>query len=513
MHPSRAAAIVLLALSASSYGATATINNPPGSTTYWTDTAGNRIANNCGGMLQDGATFYWYGFDPQTNTVNCYTSTTLGSNSWTKVTTGGFPMFGSSWHGRPDVIKHPTNGTYVMVVEGKPGAGNPGRNTVDYYTATSPTGPFTFAQKDYQVMLNNTGGLVSMGDKGLYQDDDAAKTAYLLCTSDDNGVTNSATKIIKLNANYVGQNTMIQSSGSPSPKREALAMIKRNGTYYLTSSYTSGWSSSPTTYKTASSIAGGFSATWLALPTSPAGSSNSFDTQHDFLVKIVGTTTTSYFYMGDRWGKQLAPSDPTKYNNNAFYPLTFDGSGVPTLHGDASWTINVVTGVINGTPQTLPFAPTKDAMVKEFSPTTNFGTSTQMQANGNNGFRKQMFLTFNVTGIPVGATVTGATLLITSQTGGSGRPVTAKVVSNTGWIESGAGSITWSNKPGFGATLDTESVHAIGQDTQWNVSAHVTGNGLVTIGLDSTFIGDTNFDSRESSVPANRPSLVVTYQP
>lgn len=493
--------------------ATATIDNPPGTTTAWTDTTGNRIANNCGCLLQDGATFYWYGFDPLTNTVNCYTSTTLASSSWTKVTTGGFPMFGSSWHGRPDVIKHPTNGTYVMVVEGKPGTGNPGRNTVDYYTATNPAGPFTFAQKDYQVMLNNSGGLVNMGDKGLFQDDDTARTAYLLCTSDDNGVTNSTTKIIKLNANYIGQNTMVQSSASPSPKREALAMMKRNGTYYLTSSYTSGWNSSPTTYKTASSIAGGFSSTWLAMPTNPAGSTNSFDTQHDFIVKIAGSSTTSYFYMGDRWGRQLAPSDTSKVNNNAWFPITFDASGVPTLKGDASWTINVATGVINGQPQTLTFAPTKDAMVKEFSPNTNFGTSTQLQVNGNSGFRKQTFVQFNVTGIPAGATVTGATLLLTSQTTGTSRPVTAKAVANTTWIESGTGSITWANKPLLGAALATDSSHTDNVDSQWDVSTHVTGNGQVTIGIDSTFIGDTNFDSRETGVAADRPSLVVTYQP
>src|SRR4051812_4985111 len=109
------AALVAFVLPAATFvqGAVATINNPPGDTTAWNDTAGNRIKNNCGGMLQDGGTFYWYGWDPTTNTVNVYTSTTLGSSSWTKVSNGNFPMFGSGFHGRPDVIKH-LSGTYVM---------------------------------------------------------------------------------------------------------------------------------------------------------------------------------------------------------------------------------------------------------------------------------------------------------------------------------------------------------------------------------------------------------------
>lgn len=500
---SRALLWLALACATDGIAATATITNPPGNTTAWNDTAGNRIKNNCGGMLQDGGTFYWYGWDPTTNTVNCYTSTTLGSASWTKVSNGNFPMFGSGFHGRPDVIKHPTNGTYVMVVEFSSG---PGRNGIDYLTSTSPTGPFVSQQQDDFIL-----GGVTMGDKGLYQDDDTAKTAYLLCTTDDGGVNNSTTKIVKLNANYIGQNAIVHSAASPSPKREALAMIKRNGTYYLTSSYTSGWNSSPTSYKTATSINGTYSASWITMPTSPS-STTSFDTQHDYIVKITGSSTTSYFYMGDRWGHQLFPSDPTKFNNNAWYPITFDGSGVPTLQGDASWTINVATGVINGTPQTQTFAATKDAMVKFAAQTTNFGTSNQLQVSGQTNFQKQVFLQFNVQ-VPAGATITGSSLLVNSQTTGTLRPVLAKSCTDTSWIESGAGGITWSNKPALGSTLATVSTHNSGADSVWNLGTHITVNGNVTIGLDSTFSGDTNFNSREATDPAARPELVVTYQP
>ena len=161
---------------------------------------------------------------------------------------------------------------------------------------------------------------------------------------------------------------------------------------------------------------------------------------------------------------------------------------------------------------TLTFTPTKDAMVKYAAAGTNFGTATNMQVSGQSGFAKQMFLQFNVTGIPAGATVTSATLKITSSTTGTGRSVTAHAVSNTSWIESGTGSITWNNKPALGASLSTVSSHTNGVATQWSVTSAVTGNANRTFGLASSYAGDTNFYSRESG-GATVPQLVVVYQP
>lgn len=161
---------------------------------------------------------------------------------------------------------------------------------------------------------------------------------------------------------------------------------------------------------------------------------------------------------------------------------------------------------------TLTFTPVKDAMVKAAAATTNFGTATNMQVSGQSGFAKQMFLQFNVTGIPAGATVTSATLKINATTTGTNRPVAAHTVSNTSWIESGTGSITWNNKPALGATLSTVSSHTSGADTSWNVTSAVTGNGNKSFGLDSTYSGDTNFNARESGA-ATSPELVVIYQP
>jgi alpha-L-arabinofuranosidase len=159
---------------------------------------------------------------------------------------------------------------------------------------------------------------------------------------------------------------------------------------------------------------------------------------------------------------------------------------------------------------TMPaFAAAKDAMVKFAAPTTNFGTATNMQVSGQTNFQKQMFLQFNVTGIPAGATVVSATLRIDAQTTGTGRSITAHSVTSTSWTETG---ITWNTKPALGTARGTVSSHTANAYSEWDVTAGVTGNANYAFGLDSTFSGDTNFFSKESG-SGTAPQLVIVYQP
>ncbi|RKH53197.1 DNRLRE domain-containing protein [Corallococcus llansteffanensis] len=153
----------------------------------------------------------------------------------------------------------------------------------------------------------------------------------------------------------------------------------------------------------------------------------------------------------------------------------------------------------------LSFTPVKDAMVKQFAPTTNFGAQSLIQVSAQNNYSKEVVLQFNVTGLPAGATNLTAQLRVPAGTTATGRPITAHAVADTGWSET---AITWNTRLPMGAALSTVSSHTAGQDSVWDVSALITGNGNVTVGLDTTFSGDTNFTSREGS-PG--PTLVVSY--
>jgi hypothetical protein len=157
---------------------------------------------------------------------------------------------------------------------------------------------------------------------------------------------------------------------------------------------------------------------------------------------------------------------------------------------------------------TVDFSPTKDAMVKVAAPTTNFGTATNLQCSGQSGFAKQMFLQFNVTGLPTGATIVSATLKINATTTATGRTITSHSVSNTTWGET---TITWNNKPALGTARGAATSYTAGQYTSWDVTGGVTGNGNVTFGLDSTFSGDTSFNAREAG-SGTAPILEIVYQ-
>jgi len=153
----------------------------------------------------------------------------------------------------------------------------------------------------------------------------------------------------------------------------------------------------------------------------------------------------------------------------------------------------------------LSFTPVKDAMVKEAVPAGNFGTVTNFQVSNQPSYRKGAYLQFNVTGIPSGASNITASLRVNASTTATSRPITAHAVANTSWGET---TLTWDTRPPLGTALSTASSHTSGQDSVWDVSDHVTGNGSFTIGLDTTYSGDTNFASREGGAS---PTLVVSY--
>ena len=295
----------------------------------WHDSAGNEIIAQGGSMLKVGGTYYWYGFDTSSaDDVRCYSSTDLAH--WTFV---GISWNGTTWHGRPDVLFNSSTGKYVMITETPNGRG---RNGVAYLTSSTPTGVFTLQRTDTSVDGQN------MGDHSVFQDTDG--TAYLLAVTDDIGVPrdqqNLYMRIVKLNPDYLSQNSVIMRwTNSPSDKREAPSILKRGSTYYFFTSRTNGWGSSETKYWRSTSLSGGWSA--LTLAGTVPSSSDSFNTQHDFIITVNGTAGTSYIYAGDRYSQFTGVG----VGKNAWYPLTFDGNGNPTINGYGQWSIDVATGL------------------------------------------------------------------------------------------------------------------------------------------------------------------------
>ena len=141
-------------------------------------------------------------------------------------------------------------------------------------------------------------------DCTLFQDDDGR--AYFISASRDNADLH----IYRLSADYLSIDVMI-GSYFPQQYREAPALFKRNGVYFLISSECTGWEPNQGRYSWARSIGG----PWAEQR--PFGSPTTFDTQPAFVLEVPGTEGKRYLYVGDRW-------DPTEYFHSRYIVLPLE---------------------------------------------------------------------------------------------------------------------------------------------------------------------------------------------
>jgi acid phosphatase type 7 len=151
---------------------------------------------------------------------------------------------------------------------------------------------------------------------------------------------------------------------------------------------------------------------------------------------------------------------------------------------------------------TLIVTPIADSYVDSGSPSTNYGSQTQLRGDGSPVVRS--YLRFNVQGLS--AAVTRATLRIFANSASSGG-YEIRGVSNNTWVES---TITYSNAPAVGNVLDSIGAFNAGVWTTVDITGYITGNGTYNLAL--TVPGSTaiSFASREAG--NNAPQLVVETQ-
>src|SRR5665811_1752818 len=198
----------------------------------------------------------------------------------------------------------------------------------------------------------------------------------------------------------------------------------------------------------------------------------------------------------------------------AFQPATgsFTDSGSASCHNAASGPTPTPTVTATATPTPTPtasptsgsggtymFSPVADSYVDASAPTTNHGTATTIRVDGSPVVRS--FLRFNVAGL--GGSVTSATLRV-MPTSSQSTGYTAFSVSDNTW---GEATIVNANAPPFGASLGASGPATSATWTNVNVTAGVTGNGLVSFGLSTTNSTALSLSSREGTNP---PQLVVT---
>jgi len=293
----------------------------------WLDTEGHPIQAHGGGFLYHHHLWYWYGedrtqgLDPDKQYVSCYSSADLVH--WTF---RGRPLqlsdpenLGPKWIlQRPKVFYSPTTRQFVMYFHLDDARYKVAQ--VGIAISSSPSGPFHYVRSFRPLGFESR-------DIGQFVDDDGS--AYLIFESRPSG----GFYIAQLSADRLSLSRQVAFLHLP---LEGGALVHTGDRYYVLGSHLTGWAPNPNVFASAPSLAG----PWTEFNSIAPESTNTYESQSTFLLKIKGRKKTAVVFMGDIW-KPEALWD-SRY---LWMPLQIDG-GAMHLPPPAPWMIDVKTGIV-----------------------------------------------------------------------------------------------------------------------------------------------------------------------
>jgi hypothetical protein len=318
----------LLSAGAPAQAASVTVTNA----TQFTDTTGAVVQAHGGGVIKVGAYYYWFGEnrnpDNTFKAVSAYRSTDLKTWEFRRnvLTRSSASELAVANIERPKVIFNSTTGKFVMWMHKE--------NGTDYTQARAAVAVSDTVDGDYayQGSFRPPTGTTSR-DMTLFKDDDG--TAYQITSA--NG--NADLQIFKLSADYTHYDSLAANPW-PGTFREAPALFKRDGVYFMLTSGNSGWSPNQQKYATAPSVTG----PWTAM--TDVGDATAYGSQTTFVLPVQGTSGTSYLYMGDRWGNSMGGTvNDSQY---VWLPLTFPTKTTMDMPWYPQIAIDTDAGTITG---------------------------------------------------------------------------------------------------------------------------------------------------------------------
>lgn len=297
----------------------------------WVDTDGNPINAHGGGILYHEGTYYWYGefkdgattnIDGQDRTevvgISCYSSSDLlnwkneGIALSARPDSIGHDLHPSMVLERPKVIYNPLTKKFVMWMH---------IDSADYLKASagvaladSPAGPFKY------LGSFRPNGEMSR-DQTLFVDDDG--TAYQITSSEENRTLH----INKLNKDYTKPDGYYVRV-FPDKYREAPAVFKYDGKYYMLTSGCSGWVPNEAELAVADSIMGDW--TILGNPCKGPDANITFYGQSTFVLPVIGKEGL-YISCFDMWN-----SNNLSDSRYIWLPISFENI-TPEIHWRDSW--------------------------------------------------------------------------------------------------------------------------------------------------------------------------------
>lgn len=270
--------------------------------TLWYDTEGKVVQAHGAGFLLVGDTWYMIGEDRGNSwhpDVNMYSSKDL--QHWkfeAKIIENGVthPGLGKDrFIERPKLLYNKKTKQYVVWChwEGK----NYGASEAGIFYADNITGPYKFHKGERPLNVKSR-------DCNVFVDDDG--TAYFISTIDENQHLGFFT----LSDDYLeAKDCKWLFKGM---RREAPAIVKVDGVYYMLSSACTGWDPNQCMLSYSTNMLDG----WSKLE--PIGDRIAYDTQAASILTIKGTKQTTYLYVGDRWMDPDLPQSKT-----IIFPLVF----------------------------------------------------------------------------------------------------------------------------------------------------------------------------------------------
>ncbi|MFD0318031.1 RICIN domain-containing protein [Streptomyces flavalbus] len=297
----------------------------------FTTTAGAPVHAHGGGVLKVGSFYYWFGehrnADNTFRYVDAYRSTDLKNWEFRNhvLTQSSHPELASANIERPKVMYNAATGKFVLWAHKENGS--------DYGEARAAVAVSDTVDGDYTWR----GSFRPLGhmsrDITVFVDSDGA--GYMVSAARDNYDLH----IYRLTADYTGIASLVANPW-PGGHREAPALFRRNGVYFMLTSGATGWSPNQQRYATASSLAG----PWTAMTN--VGDATAYGSQTAYVLPVQGTQGTSYLYLGDRWGNSFGGSvNDSRY---VWLPLAFPTATSMAMSWSPEVTVDIAAGTVSG---------------------------------------------------------------------------------------------------------------------------------------------------------------------
>ncbi|MBN1697730.1 MAG: discoidin domain-containing protein [Spirochaetales bacterium] len=289
------------------------------------DTSGNLLHAHGGGVCKYNGYYYWFGENREGDLlVSCYRSSNFKDWEFRNhvLRRSSHSELSDANIERPKVIYNPQTGKFIMWMHKELRS--------DYSQARAAIAVCDTIDGNYSWQRSFRPLNHMSRDCTLFVDDDGR--AYFISAANENYDLH----IYRLTSDFLDIDALIYNFDGD--HREAPAIFKNNGRYYLVTSGATGWDPNQGKYSTATSLSGSWSG-WQNF-----GNGTTFDSQSTYIQPVQGSQKTSYLYMGDRWaGAWDGPVNDSRY---VWLPVTINASNQISITYSDTISIDTETGIV-----------------------------------------------------------------------------------------------------------------------------------------------------------------------